>query len=175
MENLIRLMQEKELSRFEFDAQTSCDVVILCENTSTRYIGPKIYEKYNMLSQRSFVEVCHKAGKKGILHMCGHVHDLLEMIRETGTDGIHALTPPPIGDCHWEKALDVLGDDLIILGALTPDIFHQFPLAEIGPALDRQITPRLRESNFVLMPAADGTATPLDRFLAVRDWVESRG
>lgn len=175
MDALIRLIQEKELRFFELCAQTPCDVVILCENTSTRYISPKIYEKYNMPSQRRFVEACHKAGKKAILHMCGHVFDLLDIIKETGTDGIHALTPPPIGDCHWNKALDVLGDDLIIIGALTPDIFHQFPLEDIGPALDRQITPRLRESNFVLMPAADGTATPLERFLAVRDWIESKG
>jgi len=175
MDALIRLIQEKELSCFELCARTPCDAVILCENTSTRYISPKIYEKYNMPSQRRFVEACHRAGKKGILHMCGHVNDLLEIIRETGTDGIHALTPPPTGDCHWERALDVLGDDLIIIGALTPDIFHQFPLEEIGPALDRQVTPRLRESRFVLMPAADGTATPLERFLAVRDWVERKG
>jgi hypothetical protein len=175
MDALIKLIQQKELSCFELSAQTPCDAVILCENTSTRYISPKIYEKYNMPSQRSFIEACHRHGKKGILHMCGHVYDLLEIIKETGTDGIHALTPPPTGDCHWEKALDVLGDDLIIMGVLTPDIFHQYPLDEIGPAIDKQVTPRVRESNFILMPCCDGTATPLERFLTVRDWLESKG
>jgi hypothetical protein len=171
---LIRLMQEKELTRFELCTHTPCDAIILTENTSTRYISPAVYEKYNLSSQRSFVEACHRAGKKGILHMCGHVKLLLELIKETGTDGIHALTPAPTGDCSWEDALDVLGDDLIIIGILTPDIFHQFPLKDVGPALDRCITPRVRESRFILALGADGTPVPLDRFLAVRDWVESR-
>ncbi|MBM4032491.1 MAG: hypothetical protein FJ291_11995 [Planctomycetes bacterium] len=36
-------------------------------------------------------------------------------------------------------------------------------------------TPRLRRAPFLLWLGADGLPTPLDRFLAVRDWVESRG
>lgn len=173
MEALIHLMQEKELKRFELCTNTPCDTIVLTENTSTRYISPAIYEKYNLPSQRAFVEACHRAGKKGILHMCGHVKLLLHLIKETGTDGIHALTPAPTGDCAWEEALDVLGDDLIIIGILTPDIFHQFPLSQVGPAIEKQITPRVRESRFILALGADGTPVPIERFLAVRDWVES--
>jgi len=175
MDALIRLMQEKELSRFELCSHTLCDAAILIENTSTRYISPSIYERYNLPSQCAFVDACHRTGKTAILHMCGHIGGLLDLIKTTGADGIHGLTPAPTGDCSWEKALDVLGEELIIVGALTPDIFHQLPLDEIGPALDRLITHRVRRSRFILALGADGTAVPVERFLAVRDWVESRG
>jgi len=172
MDALIRLMQEKELARFEIIARHPCQVLIAVENTSTAYIAPDIYERYNMPSQRAFVEAVHRQGKTAILHMCGHVRTLLPLIKETGTDGIHALTPPPLGNTPWEDALDVLGEDLIIFGCLVPDIFLNCPLEEVGPALDRLITPRLRASRFVLHPFADGIAVPVERFEAIRDWVE---
>ena len=45
----------------------------------------------------------------------------------------------------------------------------------IGRALDAVYTPRLRRAAFLLWPGADGLPTPLDRFLAIRDWVERKG
>ncbi len=172
MDALIRLMQEKELERFAIVARHPCQVAIAVENTSTAYISPDIYTRYNMPSQRAFVEAMHRQGKTAILHMCGHVRTLLPVIKETGLDGIHALTPPPLGNTPWEDALDVLGEDLIIFGCLVPDIFLNCPVPEVAPALDLLITPRLRASRFVLHPFADGITVPVERFEAIRDWVE---
>jgi len=168
---LITLMQEKERARFAIAARHPCPLATLVENTSTAYISPAVYARYNMPSQRAFVEAMHREGRTALIHMCGHVRGLLPLIKETGLDGIHTLTPPPLGDCPWELALDVLGDDLIILGCLPPHCWVLPDPAEIGPALDRLITPRLRAARFVLNPMADGIAVPLDRFLAVGAWV----
>ena len=125
-----------------------------------------------MPHQHEFVEIMKENGKVAILHMCGHVRLILDLIVETGCDGIHALTPPPTGGTPWEDALDVIGEDLIIFGVLDPSIFASGPVDGIGPALDQLITPRLREANLVLMPAADGISVDYERFLAVKHWVE---
>jgi hypothetical protein len=175
MEGLIRIMHDRQRRAFDILAEGPWDSVTLIENTSTAYISPAIYEGYNMPHQRDFVEAARRGGKKAILHMCGHVHRLLDLIKETRCDGIHTLTPPPTGDTPWEAALDVLGDDLIIFGCLDPTVFVSGEAAAIGPALDRLITPRLRHGNFVLNPMADGIRVPLERFLAVKRWVEDRG
>ena len=172
MDVLIRTIHEQQLQAFEHLADGPWDSVTLVENTSTFYISPQVYERYNMPHQRDFVERVKQRGKTAILHMCGHVHALLDLIRETGCDGIHALTPPPTGNTAWEKALDVLGDDLIIMGALDPTIFASDPVGGIGPALDRLITPRLREANFVLAPFADGIPVDIERFYAVKHWMD---
>lgn len=175
VEGLIRTIHERELDAFRILATTPCESVTLIENTSTYYISPDIYRRFNMPHQRDFVDIVKKAGKVAILHMCGHVHGILPLIKETGCDGIHALTPPPTGNTPWEDALDVIGEDLIIIGCLDPTIFAAGKISEIPTALDTLITPRLRKANFVLGPMSDGIPTDPQRFYAVRDWIQKNG
>ncbi len=174
MEGLIETMHRREMEAFRILARCPCDSVTLVENTSTFYISPDIYRRFNMPHQRDFVETIRAAEKTALLHMCGHVRGLLDLIRETRCDGLHALTPPPTGDTPWEVALDVLGEDMLIIGCLDPSIFISGPVAEIPLALDRLITPRLRRARFVLGPMADGIPVPLERFLAVARWCEMK-
>ncbi|MBI2441238.1 MAG: hypothetical protein HYV35_07705 [Lentisphaerae bacterium] len=174
MDGLIRGMHARELPAFEIIANGPWTSATLCENTSTFYISPEIYAKYNMPHQRDFVETMHRAGKPAILHMCGHVKALLPLIKETGCDGLHALTPPPTGDTPWEAALDVLGEDLSIISALPAGLWLTGDCQAIEPLLDRLITPRLRAANFVLGAFADGIAVPLERFETIKRWIQKQ-
>lgn len=171
---LIRTIHQREVKAFNILADGPWDSVTLAENTSTFYISPEIYRKYNMPHQREFVDTIKSKGKTAILHMCGHVRGILDLIKETHCDGIHTLTPPPTGNTQWEDALDILGDDLIIFGCLDPTVFISGKISDIPAVLDTLITPRLRESNFVLNPMADGIPVDPARFQAVAQWVAER-
>ena len=172
VDGLISAIHDCQLPAFDMIASGPWESANLVENTSTFYISPRVYERYNMPHQRDFVQRVKARGKVALLHMCGHVRAILPIIRETGCDGIHALTPPPTGNTPWEEALDVIGEELIIIGVLDPTVWITGPIGEIGPALDRLITPRLREAHFVLHPAADGIPVPRERFEAIKSWLE---
>ncbi len=171
MESLIRVMHEQERDAFRLLAEGPWESVTLVENTSTYYISPDIYRRFNMPHQREFVEQMKAKGKTAILHMCGHVRTILDIIRETGCDGIHTLTPPPTGNTPWEAALDHLGEHTILFGCLDPSVFVSGPPADIPRTLDRLITPRLRASPFVLCPMADGIPVPRERFEIIARWM----
>jgi len=170
MADLLDLMHGKYLEAFGILAAGPCDVLVLVENTSSRYISPDLYEHFNGRHVRDFVDIAHAAGKTAIIHMCGHIRTLLPLIRKTRLDGIHALTPPPVGDTPWQTALDALGDDLIIIGAFDPATFITAPVERIAPALEALYTPRIRRSNVVLCAFADGLSVPIERFQAVAEW-----
>jgi hypothetical protein len=109
--------------------------------------------------------------------MCGWLKNLLPFIKETGLDGIHALTPPTIADTPFELAMDCLGERVTLMGILDGTVFHD-PLStarDIWDLLDRLYTPRLRQGNFILIIAADGLPTPLWKFEAVQEWMERNG
>jgi hypothetical protein len=173
MDRIISEMHRCNLKEYEFSARDFPVVAVMAgENTSTTLISPELYKKYSMNHMRDFCDAMHKHGKLAIIHMCGHIRGLLPYIKETGLDGIDALTQPSVGNCPFEDALDVIGDDLIIIGTMDSTVF-QGPTAtreDIQRELDRMYTPRIRESRFLLWPVSDGLPTDLWRFEAIRDW-----
>ncbi|MDD5708716.1 MAG: uroporphyrinogen decarboxylase family protein [Kiritimatiellae bacterium] len=165
----VRMQEYEILAR-----RTTVECVIPMENTSTTMISPKVYEQFSLPQISDFVGVMHAHGRKAVLHMCGLLKNLLPLIRETGLDGINGLTPPPVGDTSVVDALDVLGEDLLILGAiLDPSVFQKptVSAAEIHAVLDGLYTPRVSGAHMLLWLGADGLPTPLERFLTVRDWM----
>ena len=53
-------------------------------------------------------------------HTCGNIGDRLELIRETGTDGIDTLDPPPLGNVELADAKKRVGDKLFLKGNIDP-------------------------------------------------------
>jgi hypothetical protein len=178
VEALLKVMQRRWIESIEILAScTPAEVIISAENTSTTLISPGLYTRYSLPQIQEFTSVVHAHGKKAILHMCGWLKNLLPVLNETGLDGIHALTPPTVGDTPFELAMDCLGEKVTLMGILDGTIFHD-PLTtaqEIWALLDRVYTPRVREGNFLLIVAADGLPTPLWKFEAVQEWMARNG
>jgi len=177
MERLIGAMYEKRRQEYRIAAESHYSLVIPVENTSTRLVSPSFYRKYSLEHMTEFARAMHSHGKKAIVHMCGHIRDLLPDFREAGIDGIHMLTDPPVGDCPFEMALQALGEEAILMGVLATDVFQGDGATpgDIRSAVKRALRDRVRESNFILCPAIDGIATPPWKLEAVRDAVEEFG
>jgi Uroporphyrinogen decarboxylase (URO-D) len=53
-------------------------------------------------------------------HTCGAIGDRLELLEETGTDGIDTLDPPPLGDVDLAEAKQRVGARLFLKGNVDP-------------------------------------------------------
>jgi uroporphyrinogen-III decarboxylase len=53
-------------------------------------------------------------------HTCGAISDRLELLAESGTDGIDTLDPPPLGDVELADAKGRVGDRLFLKGNVDP-------------------------------------------------------
>jgi uroporphyrinogen-III decarboxylase len=53
-------------------------------------------------------------------HTCGAIGDRLELLAETGTDGIDTLDPPPLGDVDLAEAKRRVGGRLFLKGNVDP-------------------------------------------------------
>jgi hypothetical protein len=179
VEELLAVMHAKRLQEYEILARrTPAEVVIAMENTSSTLISPRLYRQYSLPQIRDYVDVLHRYGKKAVLHMCGHLKALLPVVRETGLDGINAVTPPPVGTTLFEDVLDCYGDDFLLLGAVLDPMVFQKPVLsceELSQFLDGLYTPRLRRAPLVLWLAVDGLPTPLERFQCVARWMSVHG
>ena len=172
---LLALMHSKRLKEYEILGRRSpCEVVIPIENTSSTLISPTLYRDHSLPQLRDYVDILHQHGKKAVLHMCGHLKALLPTIRETGLDGINACTPPPVGTTFYDDVLDAYGEDFLLFGAVLCPLMFQNPAVgrdALHAFLGQLYSPRLRHANLVLWLGADGAPTPVDKFLAVRDWM----
>ncbi len=179
VEELLAVMHDRRRQEYEILARrTPAEAIIPVENTSSTLISPALYERYSLPQIRDYGAICRRHGKKMVLHMCGLLKNLLPIIRRAQPDGYNAVTPPTVGDTTFEHAMDILGEDVVLFGGIFNGNVFQKPgatAAEIHAELDRLYTPRVRRAHLCLWLGADGLPTPLDRFLAVADWMARKG
>lgn len=144
------------------------------ENTSTTMISPEYYEKYSLDHIRQLTASARRCGGRTVVHMCGLLHDLMPLIRRTGMNGIHMLTPPPLGNVEFEYAYGIMPEDCTLMGCFGSLDWIGKTRPQILANL-RRILPRplYHEHAFMLIVTADGarfTRTDLDN---VRDAIDA--
>ena len=173
VERAIEAVQKERRARYELLAKhlDFIKTVIPVENTSSLLISPKLYRKYSLPHMQEYAQIMHKYGKKAVIHMCGALLALLPELKEVGLDGIHGLTPPPIGTCPYEAALDALGEDLIVITTYGTEYLRDEALTdeEKRKCMEDTLTPRVKAGNFIFGLVSDGMETDLSLFTFVRD------
>ncbi|MGQ9889639.1 MAG: uroporphyrinogen decarboxylase family protein [Aggregatilineales bacterium] len=84
------------------------------------FISPRMYRRFVLPYEARLVDAIHSAvpDVPVYTHTCGRIGDRLELMMETGTDGIDTLDPPPIGDTVLADAKARVGRRLFIKGNL---------------------------------------------------------
>jgi len=105
------------------------DIINYGENVHAGTLSPELFLKYHLPVCQRRSERLHAAGKFVYSHWDGDTKSLLPYAKETGMDGIEAITPSPQGDVTLEEIKEALGDDIFLLDGI-PAIFFDDTYSE---------------------------------------------
>ena len=88
--------------------------------TGMGFISPEFYREFELPYITQLTNFIKSKGKFVYLHTCGHINDRLEMMQESGIDGLECLDPPPIGNVELEDAFKRIGSEMFIKGNIDP-------------------------------------------------------
>ncbi len=106
------------------------EIVNFGENVHAGTLSPDFFRNHHLPECRRRCERLHAAGKFVSSHWDGNTKPLLPYARETGLDGIEAITPVPQGDVTLAEIQAGLGDEMFLLDGIPAVYFdHTFPVA----------------------------------------------
>jgi uroporphyrinogen decarboxylase len=84
---------------------------------SSTVISPAFYRKFGLPYDQRQNALFHEAGVKVVNHFCGGLMPMLNLVMESGADGLETMTPPSMGgDCDLREASRRVGDKLFFIG-----------------------------------------------------------
>lgn len=101
------------------------EIVNFGDNVHAGTLPPTYFRQYVLPTYQRRCELLHAAGKFVSAHWDGDCRPLLPFARETGLDGIEAVTPRPQGDVTLEETRDALGDSMFLLDGIPAILFDR--------------------------------------------------
>ena len=149
MVELMRHMHQKNLEYYRVACQGPGEVVRPMEDTSSMLTGPAMYAEHCAAYLSEYGRVVHEHGKKFIVHMCGHLKDMLPIIKDIELDGIEAATPGPTGNVEPDEIRRVCGD-VIIMGGVDPTRYAIQSPADMVKTLKERLSRIKGDRHFIL-------------------------
>ena len=143
------------------------------------FISKRQYRTFVLPFERAVVEGVKQAYPElpVYTHTCGAIGDRLDLMEETGTDGIDTLDPPPLGTVDLAAAKTRLGQRLFIKGNLDPvaTLLNGSADSCLTAALER-IAAAKPHGGYILSSACSvAPHTPPENILQLRRAVEEAG
>ncbi len=102
---------------------------------SSTVISPAMFKEFCMPYDQKQNKAFHEAGLIVVCHLCGGIMPMLDLVVDTGADGLETMTPPSMGgDCDLREASQKVGDKLFFIGGFdqnsgfehgTPEVARQ--------------------------------------------------
>jgi hypothetical protein len=128
------------LARGYLDAGADA-VLISSAFAGAGFLSRDHYRQFVLPFERQVVEGVRQArpGRPIYTHTCGAIGDRLDLLEETGTHGIDALDPPPLGTIDLAEARRRLGTRVFIKGNIDPvnTVLRGTPEACYAAAIER--------------------------------------
>lgn len=138
---LARIMLEYSLAQLELLAEAGLDVLVIEDDIATNQ-GPLIsvehFKEFIHHYNRQIVERAHQKGLKVVRHSDGNLWPLMDLLLESGYDGLNPLEPQ--ADMTMKKVKACCGDKICLLGNIDcVDLLPNGTAEEVEQAVIRTI------------------------------------
>ncbi len=116
VEGLMETIHEYNWVFYRELARSPIRVLNLGENIDVRITSPELFRRYCLPVYAEVADYLHGYNKYVHIHVDGYAKQLLPLLRESGLDGVEALTPKPVGDFTLEEAREGIGDMVVLDG-----------------------------------------------------------
>lgn len=123
MREVVDQINRNNLELVDMLAASPAEFVLMGDNFSGDVQPPHFFDRWSRDYYTEAVRRLHEAGKFVAVHIDGRLTGAIKMIQETGADCADAVTPTPMGDLTPEQCRDDAGDDFILSGGVSPDLW----------------------------------------------------
>ncbi len=118
LHHILDSIVEKTLTALRMWEGTKADMVEVGGGAgSSTVISPNFYREFGLPYDIQQNKVLQDAGVKVVNHFCGGLMPMLDLVVESGADGLETMTPTTMGgDCDLAEASRKVGKDLFFIG-----------------------------------------------------------
>ena len=157
IEDLLNAIEDNYMGCYSFYSKMKCEVIGTCEDTGNIVYSPKIFDKYIKPVLKRYRDITKDAGKIHMIHSCGHLRQLIPMLKDIQTDCLESVTPPPVGTVGIKELKEKL-KGVCIMGGIPPNVFS-YPLKDFKGYIRDLILEAKDCGRFIL---SSGDSTPAD-------------
>jgi uroporphyrinogen-III decarboxylase len=126
------------------------------------FLPPAMFRRFMAPHLKSMVDIIHQAGSKVRIHCHGRIGRVLDMIIETGGEGIDPCEPPPDGDIDLaEVKRRCLTSHVSVWGNMELKLLENGTAAQVRDEVRRIMDQAKEGGGFVLLPTASPANAPL--------------
>ena len=125
------------------------------------YLPPEYFERFMLPCLTDMVNLIHEHGRMVRVHCHGKIGRVVDMIAETGCEGLDPCEEAPDGDTTLEELKARVGDKLCLFGSMQLKMLETLPTDEVIRQTRRMMQAGKPGGRFVLMPTAAPINVPL--------------
>jgi len=156
-EDLLDVMKEKYKECYKFYSNLPCKAIISIEDAGAILYSPQMFDHYIKPVLCTYRDIVKGSGKIYIIHSCGHLKDIIPMLKEIEPDCLESVSPPPIGSIEIDEIQKRLSD-VCIMGGIPAHVF-KYSITDFKTYVKSLILKVKKKGNFIL---SSGDSTPAD-------------
>jgi hypothetical protein len=177
LHEVVDAVNKNNLDLVDLLCQSPAEVVIMGDNFSSDIQPPSFFDEWSRPFYEEAILRLHRSDKYVAVHIDGKLKGAIEMIGSTGADCADAVTTTPMGDLSAKECRAEAGDDFILSGGISPDLWLPGIPLEVFEAKVLEWLEQKQQTYRLIATAGDQVPPGAEeqRIAVMRDLVEEHG